>query len=72
VTRIAQYLGIDQRQRDGVCGRRGLLSGVQRYDIGGQCGQRSPIHQVIGSNHIEKRLGHQAVARNPQRPRRHI
>lgn len=38
------YLGIDQRQRNGVGGRRGLLSGVQRYDIGSQCGQRSSIY----------------------------
>lgn len=40
----AQYLGIDQRQRDGVRGRRGILSGVQRYDICGQRGQRSSIY----------------------------
>lgn len=60
--------GTDQRQRDGVSGRRGLLSRVQRYNIGGQRSQRSPVHQAAGPDHVAECLGHQTVARNPQRP----
>lgn len=63
--------GVNQGQRDGVGGRRGLLSSVQRDDFGGERGECSSIDPVTGSNHVAERVGHEAFARDPQRPRRH-
>ena len=42
--------GSDQGQRDGVCGRGGLLQGQQRHRQCGQRGERSPQHQVLGGS----------------------
>ena len=38
--------GLDQGQRDGVCGRGGLLQSQQRHRQRRQRGERSPQHQV--------------------------
>ena len=40
--------GSDKGQRDGVCGRGGVLQGQQRHRQCGQRGERSPQHQVSG------------------------
>ena len=38
--------GADEGQRDGVCGRGGLLQSQQRHRQRRQRGERSPQHQV--------------------------
>ena len=38
--------GADEGQRDGVCGRGGLLQSQQRHRERRQRGERSPQHQV--------------------------
>lgn len=63
--------GVDQRQRDRVGRRRGVLPSLQRHHIGSQRGQRSSVHEATGPNHVTERTGHQTAARNPQRPGRH-
>ena len=47
--------GADEGQRDGVCGRGGLLQSQQRHRQRRQRGERSPQHQVEetrGSSYI--------------------
>ena len=58
--------GADQGQRDGVCGRRGLLQGQQRHGECGQRGERPPQHQAAVPDHPEEHPGHQEPARDPQ------
>ena len=46
-----QCAGADEGQRDGVCGRGGLLQSQQRHRQRRQRGERSPQHQVRSPHH---------------------
>ena len=43
---MLECAGADEGQRDGVCGRGGLLQSQQRHRQRRQRGERSPQHQV--------------------------
>ena len=47
--------GADEGQRDGVCGRGGLLQSQQRHRERRQRGERSPQHQVMTLHDITLR-----------------
>ena len=65
-------LGPDKRlcHRFGGCG--GLLQGVQRHRLRGQCGERTSLDAAVSSDHAAKHSGHQELARDSQRPRKHF
>lgn len=54
----------DQRQRDSVRGRRGILQGVQPHRVHRQRGKCSPLHQTLGADHSQKHSWHAAAARD--------
>ena len=58
--------GADERLGDGVGGRGGLLPGVERDDLGGERGERPPLHQAARPDHPEKHPWDETLARNTQ------
>ena len=48
---IIDNAGSNSRLCDGVCGRCGLLPGVQRHHLRGQRGERPPLHPPPGTDH---------------------
>ena len=69
---IPSSTGPDQRLRDRVGGRRGLLPGLQRDHLGGQCRERAPLHAAPGADHTEKHIGHKEPPRDPERQGEHL
>ena len=46
--------GFNARLSDGVRGRGGLLPGVERDDLSGECGERTPLNKAACPDHPEK------------------
>ena len=69
---FASLAGLDQRLRDRVRRRRGLLPRLQRNHLGGQRGKRAPLHAALGTNYVEKYFGHEKPPRDPERQGEHL
>ena len=69
---FASLAGLDQRLRDRVRRRRGLLPRLQRNHLRGQRRERAPLHATPGADHAEKYIGHKKPPRNPERQREHL
>ena len=59
--------GADEGQRDGVCGRGGLLQSQQRHRERRQRGERSPQHQVMTLRDVTYPTG-EVVVSSPNLP----
>ena len=58
--------GSNKRFSDSFSGRSGLLSCVERHNLGGQRGECSPLHQAAGPDYPEKHSWDEAPAWDPQ------
>ena len=54
-------VGVNTGLGDSLGGCSRLLSREQRYCIGGQRGERPPLHTSLGPNHFKKYFGNQDV-----------
>ncbi|UYV67265.1 hypothetical protein LAZ67_5000085 [Cordylochernes scorpioides] len=61
-----------QGQRDGGCGRRGVLPDLQRHHRRVQRGGLRPLHPPAGRHHPEERPGHPQPVRDPLRAGVHL
>ena len=65
-------IGLDERLRDGLRGRRRLLPRLQRDRVGGQRGERPSLDEAVGADHAAEHLGNQEPARDPLGQGEHI
>ena len=65
-------VGVNTGLGDSLGGCSRLLSREQRYSIGGQRGERPPLHQAAGPDHPEEHPGDQDPAWDPGREGEYI
>ena len=65
ITISVSPIGLDERLRDGLRGRRSILPRVERDGVRGQCGERPSLDEAVGADDAAEHPGNQEPARDP-------